>query len=53
MSALKEVKHLCKELGFTAVILKGALAVGRKTKEKVILWSSQIVLIFCLRCLPK
>ena len=49
MSLLKEVKHLCKELGFTAVILKGALAVGRKTKEKVILWSSQIVLIF----LPK
>lgn len=30
--ALKEVKRLCKELGFTAGILKGALAEGRKKK---------------------
>ena len=28
--ALKEVKRLCKEFGFTAGMLKGALAVGRK-----------------------
>jgi hypothetical protein len=30
--ALKEVKRLCKEFGFTAGMLKGALAKGR-TKE--------------------
>ena len=29
-NALKEVKRLCKEFGFTAGMLKGALAVGRK-----------------------
>ena len=29
-SALKEVKRLCKEFGFTAGTLKGALVVGRK-----------------------
>ena len=29
-NALKEVKLLCKELGFTAGMLKGALAEGRK-----------------------
>ena len=28
--ALKEAKWLCKEFGFTAGILKGALAEGRK-----------------------
>ena len=28
--ALKEVKRLCKEFGFTAGMLKGALAEGRK-----------------------
>jgi hypothetical protein len=28
-SALKEVKRLCKEFGFTAGIFKGALAKGR------------------------
>jgi len=28
--ALKEVKELCKEFGFTAGMLKGALANGRK-----------------------
>jgi hypothetical protein len=30
--ALKEVKRLCKEFGFTAGMLKGALAGGRKKK---------------------
>jgi hypothetical protein len=30
-NALKEVKRLCKEFGFTAGMLKGALAEGRKT----------------------
>jgi hypothetical protein len=29
-SALKEVKHLCKEFGFTAGMLKGSFAKGRK-----------------------
>ena len=29
-NALKEVKRLCKELGFTAGMLKGSLAEGRK-----------------------
>ena len=28
--ALKEVKRLCKEFGFTAGMLKGSLAEGRK-----------------------
>ena len=28
--ALKEVKRLCKEFGFTAGMLKGTLAEGRK-----------------------
>ena len=28
-NALKEVKRLCKEFGFTAGMLKGALAKGR------------------------
>tara|TARA_B110000858_G_scaffold130265_1_gene148085 strand:+ start:120 stop:257 length:138 start_codon:yes stop_codon:yes gene_type:complete len=28
--ALKEVKQLCKEFGFTAGMLKGSLAEGRK-----------------------
>ena len=31
-NALKEVKHLCKEFGFTAGMLKGALVGGRKKK---------------------
>ena len=31
-NALKEVKRLCKEFGFTAGMLKGSLAEGRKTK---------------------
>ena len=31
---LKEVKRLCKEFGFTAGMLKGSLAEGRKPKEK-------------------
>ena len=31
-NALKEVKRLCKEFGFTAGMLKGALAEGRKNK---------------------
>jgi len=30
-NALKEVKRLCKEFGFTAGMLKGALTDGRKT----------------------
>lgn len=29
---LKKVKRLCKEFGFTAGMLKGFLAEGRKTK---------------------
>ena len=33
-NALKEVKRLCKEFGFTSGMLKGALAEGRKPKEK-------------------
>ena len=28
--ALKEVKRLCKELGFTAGMLRGSIAEGRK-----------------------
>jgi hypothetical protein len=32
--ALKKVKELCKEFGFTAGMLKGVLAEGRKPKEK-------------------
>ena len=28
-NALKEVKHLCKEFGFTAGMLKGSLVKGR------------------------
>ena len=31
-NALKEVKRLCKEFGFTAGMLKGALAEGRRGK---------------------
>jgi hypothetical protein len=31
-TALKEVKRLFKELGFTASMLKGSLAEGRKSK---------------------
>jgi hypothetical protein len=33
-NALKEVKYLCKGFGFTAGMLKGSLAEGRKAKEK-------------------
>ena len=38
-NALKEVKRLCKEFGFTAGMLKGSLAEGRKTKGPS-LWES-------------
>jgi len=31
-NALKEVKRLCKEFGFTAGVLKGALVKGRGEK---------------------
>ena len=31
-NALKEVKRLCKEFGFTAGMLKGSLAKGRGEK---------------------
>ena len=31
--ALKTVKRLCKQFGFTAGMLKGALAEGRKKKQ--------------------
>ena len=31
-NALKEVKQICKEFGFTAGMLKGALAKGRGEK---------------------
>ena len=34
-NALKEVKRLCKEFGFTAGMLKGSLAEGRKKNENV------------------
>ena len=30
--ALKKIKELCKEFGFTVGMLKGALAKGRKKK---------------------
>jgi hypothetical protein len=33
-SALKEVKRHCKEFGFTAGMLKGSIAEGRKPKER-------------------
>ena len=33
-NALKEVKRFCKEFGFTAGMLKGALVEGRKAKVK-------------------
>ena len=33
-NALKEVKRLCKEFGFTAGMLKGALAKVRKSKAQ-------------------
>ena len=33
-NALRGVKRLCKEFGFTAGMLKGSLAEGRKVKEK-------------------
>ena len=32
-NALKEVKRLCKEFGFTAGMLKGSLPEGRKPKD--------------------
>ena len=32
VNALKEVKRLCKEFGFTAGMLNGVLAEGRKKK---------------------
>ena len=31
--ALKELQRLCKEFGFTAGMLKGSLAEGRKPKS--------------------
>jgi hypothetical protein len=31
--ALKELKRLCKEFGFTAGMLKGSLAEGRRSNE--------------------
>ena len=33
-NAPKEVKRLCKEFGFTAGMLKGSIADGRKSKSK-------------------
>ena len=32
-NVLKQVKHLCKEFGFTAGMLKGSLARGRKIEN--------------------
>ena len=32
-TALKEVKRLCKDFSFTAGMLKGSLAEGRKAKK--------------------
>ena len=32
--ALKKVKHLCKEFGFTAGMLQGVLAKGRNRSSK-------------------
>jgi hypothetical protein len=34
-NALKEVKRLCKEFGFTSSMLKGALAKRRKKKSNL------------------
>ena len=34
-NALKEVKRLCKEFGFTAGMLKGSLAESQKSQGKV------------------
>ena len=34
-NALKEVKRLCKEFGFTAGMLKGSLAEDKKNKREV------------------
>ena len=34
-NALKEVKRLCKEFGFTAGMLKGSLAEGRKKSYSI------------------
>lgn len=36
--ALKIVKYLCKESGFTDMMLRGALAEVKKQKEKQVLW---------------
>ena len=33
-SSLNKVKRHCKEFGFTAGMLKGSIAEGRKPKEK-------------------
>jgi hypothetical protein len=32
-NALKELQRLCKEFGFTAGMLKGSIAEGRRTKS--------------------
>lgn len=34
-NALKEVKHLCKEFGFTAGMLKDSLAEGKKIMKQI------------------
>ena len=52
-TALKEVMRLCKEFGFTAGMLKGALAEGRKVKQQYCLVVQKIILTFYLRCLHK
>ena len=52
-NALKEVKRLYKEFGFTAGMLKGSLAEGRKVKQQYCLIVQKIILTFYLRCLHK
>jgi hypothetical protein len=44
-NALKEVKRLCKEFGFTAGMLKDALAEGRKPKYQLIINERRMIWI--------
>ena len=43
-NALKEVKRLCKEFGFTAGMLKGSLAKGRGEKwdYEIVFWKARL-----------
>jgi hypothetical protein len=48
--ALRAVKRPCREFGFTAGMLKGSLAEGRKARE-VSYYYSKTIQTFYLRCL--